>query len=73
MKPRRHRGGGWITGGVGRVKSCWPRMALCEQLGSSGLPTLTEGGERWEIKKGKVSMGRGGNARNTGSVQKCPS
>lgn len=28
------------------MKPCWPRMALCEQLGSSGLPTLTEGGRK---------------------------
>lgn len=46
--------------------------------GASGLPTLIEGGEkvkRWEeqMKKGKVPMGRGGNARNTCSVQKFPS
>lgn len=46
MKPRKHRGEGWKAGGVGRVKPCWPRVALCVQLGSSSLPILIEGGEK---------------------------
>lgn len=39
------------------------------------FPLWVRVGKRWEeqMKKGKVPMGRGGNARNTCSVQKCPS
>lgn len=75
VKPRKHRGGGWIAGGVGHVKPCWPRIALCEQPGSSSLPALTEGGEKvgGAAEKGEGTHGWGGNARNTGGVQKCPS